>query len=616
MPSGRILAVDDQAYFRSFIQELLGEEGYDVQTAASAEEAHRALEREVYDVVLTDVVLPDAEGTDFVRALRDRYPDVATVVLTSVGDVKTAVACMREGAIDYQLKPIERGALQHTLERLFESRRLEVEHHRLMQENLDYMGELSLYERAMGLFATLSLEPLAERIVDGLCLETGAQGGVLWALSSEDGQSLRLAAAKGLVRLVDEPEEIQPSRFPYELEGLDHAEGTSRVVAREHELAGRTQAPGALYVPFVRGGKLVALARLTDKLERGEFDDSDRAAVEKFVELSGLGLANALRFRSLERRSFKDPTTKAYTLAYFEDLVRNEIHKASRFGRHFSLLTLELGNLSPVRDRLSDPELGHWLESIVYHVGRALRATDLVAAESDARYRLLLPETDALGAAILKGRIHEMLLRDSLLAPAGCDLSGGVALAAATFPADGDQLEPLLRVLDGRLEEARTSASRDWNGAPGSFAEMAEGLLRDAGPDRPETAEQVTRFLLDEVARRPGDRGLLFLAPGRQLPGGVREGLEALRGADFKTQVVLVADRVETPAGLPLTQVSARGAGITHPFVLYFGEGPAYGLLRSGPGADADTFFHTADRALVEHLAFGLQRDLGIALSA
>ncbi|HKJ24164.1 MAG TPA: response regulator, partial [Myxococcota bacterium] len=150
MPSGRILAVDDQPYFRSFIQELLGEDGYDVRTAASAAEAQHALEKEVFDVVLTDVVLPDVQGTDFVRTLADRHPEVGIVVLASVGGVKTAVDCMKEGAADYLLKPIERGALQHTLDSLFARRRLEVEHNRLMQENLDYMGELSLYERAMG----------------------------------------------------------------------------------------------------------------------------------------------------------------------------------------------------------------------------------------------------------------------------------------------------------------------------------------------------------------------------------------------------------------------------------------------------------------------------------
>jgi diguanylate cyclase (GGDEF)-like protein len=614
VPSGRILAVDDQPYFRSFIQELLSEDGYEVRTAASAAEAHHALETEVFDAVLTDVVLPDVGGTDFVRAVRERQPDVAIVVLASVGDVKTAVECMKEGAVDYLLKPIERAALQHTLESLFDRRRLEVEHHRLMQENLDYMGELSLYERAMGLFATLSLEPLAERVVDGLCLETGAQGAVLWIATSEDAPALRLVAAKGLVRMVDEPEEITLRRFPRELDGIAEGYGPSRVVPVEHELAGHSVPPGGLYVPFVRGGRLIALARLTDKLERQEFEDSDRAAAEKFVELACLGLANALRFRSLERRSFKDPTTKAYTLAYFEDLVRNEIHKASRFGRHFSLLKIDLGNLAPIRRQLSDPELGHWLESVVYHVARALRSTDLVAAESDSRYRVLLPETDAIGAAVLKRRIRDLWEREQALRPEGCETRPDVTLSAATFPADGDQLETLVRVLDGRLDEARGSVVRELGGEKGSFALMAESLLRVGGPGRHETADQATRFLLDEVARRPGDRGLLFVAPGASLSTPVREGLERLRGLDVATQVVMLTERGETPPGVPVRAAPLRQAGFEHPFVIYYGEGPAYALL--GGDTDSGTLYHTGDRALVEHLAFELQRDLEIALSA
>jgi len=614
VPSGRILAVDDQPYFRSFIEELLGEDGYEVCTASSSAEAHQALERDVFDVVLTDVLLPDAEGPDFVQALRERHADLAVIVLASVGDVKTAVECMKRGAADYLLKPIERAALQHTLERLFERRRLEVEHHRLMQENLDYMGELSLYERAMGLFATLSLEPLAERIVDGLCLETGAQGAVLWIAPSEDAPSLRLVAAKGLVRMVDEPEEVVPRRFPGELEGLGDDFGASRVVDAEHELSGHTVPAGALYVPFVRGGQVIALARLTDKLERQEFEEADGAAVEKFVELATLGLANALRFRSLERRSFKDATTKAYTLAYFEDLVRNEIHKASRFGRNFSLLKIDLGNLDPVRRRLSDPELGHWLESVVFHVARALRSTDLVAAESDSRYRVLLPETDALGAAVLKRRIRDLWEREHALRPEGCDVVPDVVLSAATFPADGDQLEGLVRVLDGRLDEARDSVVRELGGERGSFAGMAEGLLRVGAPGRAETADQATRFLLDEVARRPGDRGLLFLAPGASLSAPVRDGLERLRGLDLGTRVVMLSERgADPPPGLPVESTPARRTGFGQPFVIYYGEGPAYALLGGG---GTGPLYHTGDRALVEHLAFELQRDLDIALSA
>jgi len=62
--------------------------------------------------------------------------------------------------------------------------------------------------------------------------------------------------------------------------------------------------------------------------------------------------------------------------------------------------------------------------------------------------------------------------------------------------------------------------------------------------------------------------------------------------------------------------VSARRAGTRAPFVVYFGEGPAYALVRDrNERGGSPPWFHTSDRSLVEHLAFQLQRDLGISLS-
>ena len=92
--------------------------------------------------------------------------------------------------------------------------------------------------------------------------------------------------------------------------------------------------------------------RLSDKLEGDEFTDADRASAEKFVSFGSTAVANALRFRALERLSFRDPATKAYSHAYFDDVVRNEIQKASRFGRHFSIARVDCGALGKLDEVL------------------------------------------------------------------------------------------------------------------------------------------------------------------------------------------------------------------------------------------------------------------------
>jgi len=109
---------------------------------------------------------------------------------------------------------------------------------------------------------------------------------------------------------------------------------------------------------------------------------------------------------------------------------------------------------------------------------------------------------------------------------------------------------------------------------------------------------------------------MVFVSPGSGIPGSVRESLERLRGLQPRAEVVLVSDaKADAVAGGPVTCVSARRAGTRAPFVIYYGEGPAYALIRErSEDGDASPFFHTSDRSLVEHLAFKLQRDLGVSV--
>ena len=111
MSQGRILAVDDQLYFRVYLEDLLCEADYEVVTHASGADALAALEAGGFDVVITDLVLPGMDGSELVQRVKERWPNQEIVVVTSVGDVKTAVDAMKLGATDYLLKPLDRPAL-------------------------------------------------------------------------------------------------------------------------------------------------------------------------------------------------------------------------------------------------------------------------------------------------------------------------------------------------------------------------------------------------------------------------------------------------------------------------------------------------------------------------
>jgi diguanylate cyclase (GGDEF)-like protein len=605
MAKARILAVDDQRYFRELIAGMLVEEGFEAQTASSAEEALHVLENSDFDIVLTDLVMPGMDGSELVHRIKERDPEQEIVVVTGVVDVKTAVDAMKLGATDYLLKPFDRRILSVSLEGILQNRRLKSEHARLLAENIEYIGERTLYERALGIFSTLSIEPLAVRIVEALCLETRAQGGVLWVAGEGDPEELDLAAARGLVRLADEPEAIELSELPKEL-----LEGGARSTL-EAWGDGDSETP-ALYAVLRRDGRILGLVRLTDKLEGEEFDAVDRACVEKFALFADVALANAMRVQALERRSLQDPGTGAYSFDYFQDMVRNEIEKANRFGRSLALLKLDLGPLAELRRVGGDDELPTRLAGVAELLGGMLRATDLLAVDGAYRFYVLLAEADAVGAAVLKRRAVAALESSELVAALAPQLRprAGVAI----YPGDGTQLESLLRTLDARVREGQHSKVDALGLERLSLAAGFQALVRLGSPERPETAEQLACFVLDEVARHPRERGLLYVAPGIALEGAVRQGLDLLRGVSTRTEVVVIDDR-ERPffAAGDVSWISSQRAPGLPPCLIHYRDGPVYALVREeGRNGVPARLFHTSDRSLVEHLTFRLQEELAV----
>jgi DNA-binding NtrC family response regulator len=107
MAGGRILVVEDRDSLRRMLERALADEGYEVESAAAAEGGIRLLGERQYDLVLTDLKLPDASGLAVLAASRAARPAVPVVVLTGYGTVGAAVEAMKLGAYDFLEKPVE-----------------------------------------------------------------------------------------------------------------------------------------------------------------------------------------------------------------------------------------------------------------------------------------------------------------------------------------------------------------------------------------------------------------------------------------------------------------------------------------------------------------------------
>jgi DNA-binding NtrC family response regulator len=123
-PRARVLVVEDEAYVRDSLLELLRSRGFRVDGASGVAEALRLLERTPVDVVLTDLRSPQLTGHDLVHRMQEVAPDVPVIVLTGHGSVGSAVECLKAGASDFILKPADPGALEVALTRALETRAL------------------------------------------------------------------------------------------------------------------------------------------------------------------------------------------------------------------------------------------------------------------------------------------------------------------------------------------------------------------------------------------------------------------------------------------------------------------------------------------------------------
>lgn len=120
----RILFIDDETKLCKNMQALLTREGYEVEVAVDGNAGLKKLNQSSYDLVITDVIMPDVSGMDIVRYIRDFLPETLAIVITGYATLEGAVSAMRQGAYDYVTKPIDFEFLKLSIERALERTRL------------------------------------------------------------------------------------------------------------------------------------------------------------------------------------------------------------------------------------------------------------------------------------------------------------------------------------------------------------------------------------------------------------------------------------------------------------------------------------------------------------
>ncbi len=163
----RVLVVDDERVIREILADFLSMEGFAVRTAENGRDALGELAKGGFDLVLSDLKMPDLGGIELLEAIGKHAPNVIVVIMTGFGTVETAIDAMKRGAYDYILKPFKVEEVVHTLRRGLEKQKLAT-------ENLRLREALSLYKVSEAIAASLSLEEVLHTVTDAALHEIEA----------------------------------------------------------------------------------------------------------------------------------------------------------------------------------------------------------------------------------------------------------------------------------------------------------------------------------------------------------------------------------------------------------------------------------------------------------
>ena len=108
MNKEKILVVDDEEAIREVISTLLEAQGYRCTVCANGRLGLEAFRKDTFDLVLSDIVMPEMDGLKLLAELRQDDPDVPVIMVTAMHDISIALEAIRAGAYDYILKPFER----------------------------------------------------------------------------------------------------------------------------------------------------------------------------------------------------------------------------------------------------------------------------------------------------------------------------------------------------------------------------------------------------------------------------------------------------------------------------------------------------------------------------
>jgi diguanylate cyclase (GGDEF)-like protein len=434
----RILLVDDEKVARSLYSDYLAGAGHEVTAVGSSKDAREALEKERFDLMVTDLILPHSDGMALLQFVKASQPDIEVVVITALDKVEPAVRAIKSGASDYLVKPVTPEVLSHAVNRA-------LAHHSLLTENVALRQHVALLEAGQRIATTLDREHLSEATTSAfqhLCLADAV------AVFTRNEDSLELTAFNGfgeVERAAIERLTLAPVRQTVndiDRIGQEISIPTNDGAERTVELP---VFETTFLVPVYEGESLLGAVLLFYRKDISEQGVSGAPFLARHLALA---LRNLDKFAAVEDLVYLDDLTHLFNSRYLQLVLEKEFKSATKNEKPFALLFLDLDYFKSINDTH-----GHLVGSkLLVEVARVLkgcvRDNDVVCRWGGDEYVILLRGTDSGGALKVAERIRRSIESHRFLAREGFSLNISTCIGIASYPEHAQDQETLVDFAD------------------------------------------------------------------------------------------------------------------------------------------------------------------------
>ena len=347
----RVLVVDDERFIRDILVDFLGMEGYFVAAAEDGAKAIAELRRARFDIVISDLKMPNMGGIELLKEIGRAYPDTLTVIMTGFGTVETAIDAMKRGAYDYVLKPFKVEEILHIVQRGLEKQQLEA-------ENLRLREALSLYKVSEAIAASLSLDEVMATVVETAVGELRADSIEAW-LDDGEGQLLRRFQERSPDYEHGALGELDVSLIESRLSRDEPVVLKREEAAEYYATLPERQVYGLLVVPLrVRGRRLgfIAVASFTPGKR---FDEGQRKLLRMVASRAAAAIENARLYEDLQATFKQTIKSLARTIDKMDTYTAGHSERVARYAAKLATwLGLDAGKVETVRQAALMHDIG------------------------------------------------------------------------------------------------------------------------------------------------------------------------------------------------------------------------------------------------------------------